>query len=77
MEEVDKARENAKKVFPKRLYRAMKNSGKKRSEVEAEVGVAESTFTRYLQGATYPGFANIVGFAKCLGVSADWLLGLE
>ena len=76
-DEIEAAKDRALEVFHKRLYRAMRNANKRRGEIMRETGIAYNTLRVYLNGHRTPNAANLVGLAKCLGVSTDYLLGLE
>jgi len=49
----------------------------KQAEFARRVGIAQNTYSRYESGERIPDIEVLVRLAARLGVSADWLLGLD
>ncbi len=49
----------------------------KQAEFARRVGIAQNTYNRYESGERIPDIEVLVRLAARLGVSADWLLGLD
>lgn len=76
LEKIDK-RETA-QTFRSRLTEAMATKNATQSGLARAIGVDRSTVSQLLtgDGARLPNAHVVAGCAACLGVSADWLLGL-
>lgn len=76
MEMLDKRERAA--LFRLRLREAMARSGANRSALARGAGVDRSTVAQLLgdEGPRLPNAHQAAGFARTLGVSVDWLLGL-
>ena len=49
----------------------------KQAEFARKVGIAQNTYSRYESGERIPDIEVLVRLAARLGVSTDWLLGLD
>ncbi len=63
--------------FTERLAEAMKASGKKQTEIAAEVGITKQCISDFKVGKSYPSIQTLALLCKILDVSADYLLGLD
>ena len=63
--------------FSERLKRAIFETGKTTAEIAAESGIPRYCLYNYIDLGVTPYGGNLVKICKYLGVSADWLLGLE
>ena len=63
--------------FPERLKKAREQRGISQSELGRILRIMPSNIVLYEQGKTEPSLENIVFIAKILGVTVDWLVGLE
>lgn len=63
--------------FPRRLRRAMNERDMTAKQVAGAADMAHNTVLAYMRGERNPTMRNIVALCRCLGVSADWLLGLR
>lgn len=61
----------------KRLKQARKAAGMTQKEVAERLGITESTYCGYETGKRQPDAVKISAIARLLGVSGDYLLGLE
>lgn len=61
----------------KRLKQARKAAGMTQKEVAERLGITESTYCGYETGKRQPDAVKISAIARVLGVSGDYLLGLE
>jgi len=64
-------------IFKKRLYDEIKNSGKTTKQLAEMVGVSPEMITQYYTTKKLPKLDTFTRICKVLGVSADYLLGLE
>lgn len=62
-------------TFPQKLKKARENTGFTQREVEAEIGIKQSTIASYEIGRTQPDIETIGILADFYGVSVDWLFG--
>ncbi|MCI5791452.1 MAG: helix-turn-helix domain-containing protein [Clostridiales bacterium] len=63
--------------FTERLSEAIKASGKKQTEIAAEVGITKQCISDFKVGKSYPSIQTLALLCKVLDVSSDYLLGLE
>jgi transcriptional regulator with XRE-family HTH domain len=63
--------------FAIRLLRAQSARKLTQSKLANAMDVKASVICLYQQGKTLPNFENLVKLTKVLGVSADYLLGLQ
>lgn len=63
--------------FPRCLRYAIEKSGMSQRDLAAKIGVTEVSMSRYLSGDRTPRGPVIAQMAAILGVSTDYLLGLE
>ncbi len=59
-----------------RIARALEQSGLSQGEVSRRTGMRPETISRYVGGGT-PRLGELVKVAHALGVSVDWLLGID
>ena len=64
-------------LFSERLMFCMKERNLNGAELSAISGVTTAAISRYLNGVRQPTAENIVLLANALGVSSDYLLGLQ
>lgn len=60
-----------------RLWKARKASGKSIVELSDDTGISKRSIGYYESGECEPKASNLAKICKSLGVSSDWLLGLE
>ncbi len=60
-----------------RINSALAKRGKKQKELAAAIGVQDNTISYFCSGARTPNAQQIIGIAKYLHVSTDYLLGLS
>jgi|WetSurMetagenome_2_1015567.scaffolds.fasta_scaffold1000794_2 transcriptional regulator with XRE-family HTH domain len=63
--------------FGARLRSARLRAGMSEKELEFQCGVKRSTISTYEHDHVLPGTMTIIWLAKALGVTSDYLLGLE
>lgn len=63
--------------FPKRLQAVMTSNAVSCHNVEAGVGLANGTITRYLDGTLTPNVENLYKLSRYFCVSVDYLMGGE
>lgn len=63
--------------FPDRLNKAIRDSGKTFGQVCKETGISRTALYRLKVGDCGPSAIQIARLSVCLGVSADWLLGIK
>ena len=63
--------------FPERLKEARENKNMSQSKLGRLLKIMPSNVTLYEQGKTEPSLENLVLIAEILGVTVDWLVGLE
>lgn len=73
----DKRNENLSGVFVPRMRMAMEEKGVSQKELAKSIGLTEAGVSRIMKGYRVPRAASIVGICRTLGVSSDWLLGLD
>lgn len=66
-----------KDTFAARLDLSMYNHGMSTAEIAQELHVQEATARSWVTGSRTPTLDSLASVCKLLGVSADWLLGLE
>jgi len=64
-------------VIAQRMRRAMDDAGIDRCELRRRVGCSYQAVDAWFTGHRAPTAAKLVGICKALGVTADYLLGLE
>ena len=64
-------------IFAARLRQAMTRKGVTQAALTEAVGCCHHSIWAYLRGENLPGAYILAGIAKELGVSCDWLLGLD
>ena len=64
-------------VFLTRFRQAKWDSGKMQKEIAKEVGTSEGCISRWMNGAALPETVYLPALANALGVSVDWLFGLD
>lgn len=64
-------------VFGSRLREARMNKGITQQKMATFLDVQLRTYQNYEQGVTEPSFEKLARLSSCLGVTTDWLLGLE
>ena len=62
-------------TFQMRLEDLIAGSGKKISDLAAEIGIAAGSLSAYQNGAAEPGITKLKKIADYFGVTADYLLG--
>ena len=65
------------KGFDKRLLEAIENKNMSNRQVALLIGIPYSCMNGYVNRGQLPSCKNLVKLSKLLGVSTDWLLGLE
>lgn len=61
----------------KRLREAIKNSGLTQTEIAKQLGITQSTVSKYVRRDKYPSIDTFANLCKILDVSADDILGLK
>lgn len=64
-------------IFGKRVKQELKIQGKMQKNICEELNVSKSTMSEWLSNKNQPPLEMVVAIAKYLGVSTDYLLGLE
>lgn len=64
-------------TFRKNLLNLIESSGKSFGEIAAEVNIANTTLSRYMNNHRDPDLKYVVRLAQYFHVSIDWLLGLN
>ena len=57
-----------------RMGQAILKSGKSQRQIAREIGITETSMSRYVRGNRSPKATVISEFAKAAGISAEWLL---
>ena len=65
------------KKFNELLREARVNAGYTQSQIAEIVGVAKSTYCNWEQGTREPNIIKLKVLAQALGVSCDYLIGIE
>ena len=65
------------KKFHEILKEARINAGLTQSQLAKKIGVAKSTYCNWEQGTREPNVLKLKAIAKALGVTSDYLLGME
>ena len=65
------------KKFHEILKEARLNAGLTQSQLAEKIGVAKSTYCNWEQGTREPNVLKLKAIAKALGVTGDYLLGME
>lgn len=60
-----------------RLLKAMSDKGYNQKQLAEATGLTESAICRYIQGNRTAREDALIKLSKALGVSVDWLLGVE
>lgn len=63
--------------FSENLKKARRDARMTQAEVAKIVGVAKNTYCNWEQGTREPNVLKLKAIAKALGVTGDYLLGLE
>lgn len=63
--------------FTKRLREARQAAGLGQQDIAAAAGISKTAYSSYETGRRQPDLSRLCRLAGALGVSADWLLGLE
>lgn len=63
--------------FDRRLLEAIENKGMSNRQVALLLGIPYSCMNGYVNRGQLPTCGNLVKLSKLLGVTTDWLLGLE
>lgn len=64
-------------VFAKRMREAREKCGLKQKELAEKIGVTPQTISAYEKNGKIPTLDNAASISQVLGVSIDWLYGLE
>ncbi len=64
-------------IFGKRVKQELKIQGKMQKTMCEQLQVSKSTMSEWLSNTNEPPLEMVVEIAKYLGVSTDYLLGLE
>lgn len=73
----DKKNDALSEVFVTRMRVAMDERSVTQKELAKSIGLTEAGVSRIMKGARLPRATSIVGICRTLGVSSDWLLGLD
>ena len=65
------------KKFHEILKEARINAGLTQLQLAEKIGVAKSTYCNWEQGTREPNVLKLKAIAKALGVTGDYLLGME
>lgn len=60
-----------------RLREAIKTSGLSQTEIAKQLGITQSTVSKYMNHDKYPSIDTFANLCKILDVSADDILGLK
>lgn len=63
--------------FHEILKEARQNAGLTQAQLAERIGVAKSTYCNWEQGAREPNVLKLKAIAKALGVTTDYLVGME
>lgn len=61
----------------KRLREAIKNSGLSQTEIAKQLGITQSTVSKYMRRDKYPAIDTFANLCKILDVSSDDVLGIN
>lgn len=64
-------------AFGRNLQEHLSSHGIEQKWVAEKMGTSQATLSRYVTGARLPGVESLVELAQVLGVSVDYLLGIE
>ena len=64
-------------IFPERLKTAMDDHGVTANELSIMTGISNPLLSNYLHGRYLPKHDKLTILAAALGVSVEWLLGVE
>ena len=64
-------------AFAKRLKKALKAKGMSQRQLALKIGVVPPAICYYCSGKTQPRVSILRDICKCLGVSADYMIGLK
>lgn len=64
-------------VFGCRLAQAIRARGATVPETARDIGVGKQSIYNWIGGERYPNGYTLIRLCRALGVSSDWLLGLE
>ena len=65
------------KIFQTRLAEAIASNSLTQKELSLSTQIAQSAISKYLSGKALPRTLELCKLAQALGVSMDWLCGLE
>ena len=60
-----------------RLKLALNLNKVKQKDLAKAIGVTDKTITRWINGTSEPHACHIIGICRFLGISSNWLLGLN
>lgn len=60
-----------------RLREAIKNSGIRQTDIAKQLGITQSTISKYMNYNKYPSIDTFANLCRILDVSADDILGLK
>ncbi len=63
--------------FAEKLRELIKEQGLSQARFADETGITRARLNNYIKGRSEPGYATLVGMAKRLNVSTDYLLGCD
>lgn len=63
--------------FPGRLNQIMKEKGLSPAMLAIKTGMSDRMIRNYQKGTSTPGSYSLKMLARALGVSMDWLMGIE
>ncbi len=64
-------------IFPARLRQVLRQRGMSQRQLARTVGVGDNTIHNWLTGFSTPRIWHLPELARALGVSIDWLLGVD
>lgn len=70
-------RQNAKRALGARIQARLSELGMENQELARLSGIANSSITDYIKGKHPPNALTLGKMAEVLGVTSDWLLGLD
>lgn len=65
------------KIFSKRLKEQLNKKGMTQKELAEKIGTTEASVSRYVSGQRIPKASVVFKIATAIGVSTDYLLGME
>ena len=64
-------------IMKERLLALMQEKGLSTRDLGNGCGISHATIARYIKGERQPKYEQVVAMAKSLGVSPEWLLGID